>query len=97
MFNYLQYLAETVTWLSWLRLFQYVTFRAAGAGFTAFVVAVLMGPRVIAWLRRLKVTDSIAKQDSEKLDELHSGKKDTPTMGGLLIIGGTLLAAFLWG
>jgi phospho-N-acetylmuramoyl-pentapeptide-transferase len=94
---YLHLLSEQFGGPSWLRLFQYVTFRATGAGFTAFVIAVLIGPRVISWLRRLKVTDSITKRDSDKLDELHSRKKDTPTMGGLLIIGGTLMACLLWG
>jgi len=92
----LYYLHLLSNWFSAMNLFRYVTFRAAAAGFTAFVVAVLMGPRIIAWLRRLKVTDSITKKDSEKLDELHSRKKDTPTMGGLLIVGGTLLACLLW-
>jgi len=93
---YLHQLSEMYAGLSWLRLFQYVTFRAAGAGFTAFVVAVILGPRIIAWLRRLKVTDSIAKNDSRKLDELHSVKKNTPTMGGLLIVGGAMMSWLLW-
>ncbi len=96
MLYYLHLLAGSSEWFSWARLFQYVTFRAAAAGFTAFVIAVLLGPRVIAWLRRMKVTDAITKNDSQKLDELHSGKKNTPTMGGLLIVGGTLLACLLW-
>ncbi len=96
MLYYLYLLSEMYAGLSWLRLFQYVTFRAAGAGFTAFLTAVVIGPRVISWLRNVKVTDSIAKHDSEKLDELHSVKKNTPTMGGLLIIGGALMSWLLW-
>jgi phospho-N-acetylmuramoyl-pentapeptide-transferase len=96
MLYYLYLLKDTVSWLSWTRLFQYVTFRAAGAGLTGFVVAVLLGPRIIRWLRGLRVTDSITKMDSEQLDELHSRKKDTPTMGGLLIVGGAVMACLLW-
>jgi phospho-N-acetylmuramoyl-pentapeptide-transferase len=92
----LYYLHLFSGWFSALNLFRYVTFRAAGAGGSAFILAVIAGPRIIAWLRRLKVTDQITKRDSEKLDELHSRKKNTPTMGGLLIVGGTLVAALLW-
>lgn len=83
-------------WLHPLNVFQYVTVRAAGAAFTAFVIAVLIGPRVIRWLRDLRVTDRPEKQDSRQLDEMHKTKASTPTMGGLLIIGGTLLSMLLW-
>jgi phospho-N-acetylmuramoyl-pentapeptide-transferase len=93
---YLNDLAMGIPWLSWMRLFQYVTFRGAMAGFTAFLVCVLLGPRVIAWLRSMKMTDGIAKNDSTRLDQLHGVKRDTPTMGGLLIVGGTLGACLLW-
>jgi phospho-N-acetylmuramoyl-pentapeptide-transferase len=96
-FYYLYKLAESYPEMfSWLRLLRYTTFRAAGAGFTSFLLAVIIGPRVIRWLRRLKLTDSITKNDSLKLDQLHSVKKDTPTMGGLLMMGGTLLGCLLW-
>jgi len=79
-----------------LNLFKYVTFRAGAAAFTAFVLAVLMGPWLIRRLRALRVTDRPEKNDSKQLDEMHRGKKDTPTMGGVLIVGGTLLAILLW-
>jgi phospho-N-acetylmuramoyl-pentapeptide-transferase len=83
-------------WLHPLNIFQYVTVRAAGAAFTAFVIAVLIGPRIIRRLRDLRVTDRPEKQDSKQLDEMHKTKAATPTMGGLLIIGGTLLSVLLW-
>jgi phospho-N-acetylmuramoyl-pentapeptide-transferase len=37
--------------LSSLRLFQYITFRSAGAAITALLISWWMGPRVITWLR----------------------------------------------
>ena len=40
--------------LSALRLFRYITFRSAGAAVTALVISWWLGPKVIAWLKRLK-------------------------------------------
>jgi phospho-N-acetylmuramoyl-pentapeptide-transferase len=54
----------------------------------AFIIAVavslFVGPMVIRILRRY-VRESI-KSDSDRLNELHASKKETPTMGGLLIV-----------
>ena len=64
---------------------------------TAFALAVALGPRLIAWLRR-RFREPI-KSDSPEVRRLHQGKEATPTMGGLFIvaglIGGTLLFADL--
>ena len=54
----------------------------------SFLICVLLGPRVIDWLRRLKVGD-IATFDQAEMDTLMEGKNGTPTMGGLLIIAAT--------
>ena len=40
-------------------LFSYISFRAAGAAVTAFLLAVLFGPRVIERLRRLGIGERI--------------------------------------
>ena len=40
--------------LSFLRLFRYITFRSGGAALTALVFSWWLGPKVIAWLKRLK-------------------------------------------
>jgi len=96
-FYYLYLLSQTGSeWLGPFNVFQYVTFRAAGAAFSAFVIAVLIGPRIIRRLREMKITDRPEKNDSKQLDEMHKGKASTPTMGGLLIIGGTVLSILLW-
>ena len=79
-----------------LNLFRYVTFRAAFAAMTAFVLAVLCGGRVIAWLKRQRVREDTTKKYSKKLKELHQDKSSTPTMGGVLILGVVLVSVLLW-
>jgi len=81
---------------SFLNLFQYVTFRAAGAGLLAFGLSVVFGPRVIRKLISLKVGQPIrTAAEVHKLAELHGGKLGTPTMGGVLILGSVILATLI--
>jgi phospho-N-acetylmuramoyl-pentapeptide-transferase len=54
------------------------------------------GPRVIAWLGQLGVGERIDGTGSATLEALHAHKKGTPTMGGMFIIGGIVLACALW-
>ncbi len=44
----------------------------------------------------LKASSSIRVEDCPPLAELHKKKKDTPTMGGILILSSMLLSLFLW-
>lgn len=86
-----------LVWLfddSFIRL---ITFRAAMAGIAAFGVCLVLGPRVIAWLRLRKVGERIEKNDSRRLDELMAGKKGTPTMGGVFVVAAILLSLLLFG
>lgn len=78
-------------------LFQYLTFRAALAAVVSFLVAILLGPQVIGWLRARKIGEHTGKTDSQKLAELHAGKAGTPTMGGVLIILALFVAVGLVG
>jgi phospho-N-acetylmuramoyl-pentapeptide-transferase len=83
--------------LRYLNLFQYVTFRAASAGLTAFILTLIIGPRVIRKLISLKVGQPIrTAAEVHKLAELHGGKVGTPTMGGVLIVGSVLISTLLW-
>ncbi|MDD5496761.1 MAG: phospho-N-acetylmuramoyl-pentapeptide-transferase [Candidatus Omnitrophica bacterium] len=77
-------------------VFRYITFRAAMAGVTAFVVSVIFGPLVIRWLKRLNFGQHIRKEHVESLYDLHKHKQGTPTMGGILIILAIVSATFLW-
>lgn len=85
-----------VDWrLDWLFMVLYQrTFRALAAALLAFLIVVFAGPRVIRWLRRKKIGDTGAT-DAESLRTAAGSKKNTPTMGGILICGAILLATGL--
>src|SRR4051794_31062677 len=71
--------------LGFLRVFKFVTFQSTLAILLGFWLVVLLGPRVIEWLRRQKIGDR-PEFDQEELNAIMEGKKGTPTMGGVLII-----------
>jgi phospho-N-acetylmuramoyl-pentapeptide-transferase len=73
------------------------TLRAALAGIVAFATTILLGPRVIAWLRARKVGERIEKQDSKQLDDMMKGKKGTPTMGGVFVVAAILVSILFFG
>jgi len=73
-------------------IFRYLTFRAAGAVVTAFVVAFWFGPAIISRLRMLKVGQVVRTEGPQT----HLGKSGTPTMGGVLIVLATVIPTFLW-
>ena len=79
-----------------LNVFTYHTVRAGGAALTGFLFCVLMGPRIIAMLRKLKVGQHIKEEHVADLHALHKGKAGTPTMGGTMIIFSTVLSLLLW-
>jgi len=82
--------------ISAFNIFRYITFRAAMAVLTSFVISLLLGPLLIRKLKALKVGEKINKGDSLKLDDLHRSKADTPTMGGLLILAAVVASTLLW-
>lgn len=69
-------------------------FRGTCAILISFLVVWFLGPRVIRWLMRRKIGD-IAEFDHKALNELTKDKKNTPTMGGMLIIMAISLAVLL--
>jgi len=73
-------------------VFRYVTFRAAGAVVTAFLVAFWFGPSIISRLRMLKAGQVIRTIGPQT----HLGKSGTPTMGGVLIVLATVIPTLLW-
>lgn len=74
-----------------LNVFRYITFRASLAMAFALILTIAVGPWFIAQLHRLKFGQHIHE------DVLaHMNKAGTPTMGGLLIIFGTVLSTLLW-
>lgn len=77
-------------------IFRYITFRAAMAAITAFILSLVLGPVIIRFLTRLKIGENIRKEESLKLYELHQKKQDTPTMGGILILLAVIFSTLLW-
>jgi phospho-N-acetylmuramoyl-pentapeptide-transferase len=73
-------------------VFRYVTFRAAGAVVTAFLVAFWFGPSIIGRLRMLKVGQVVRTEGPQT----HLGKSGTPTMGGVMIVLATVIPTLLW-
>ncbi|MGY8692979.1 MAG: phospho-N-acetylmuramoyl-pentapeptide-transferase [Verrucomicrobiia bacterium] len=93
----LSYLAQYEEFFGPLRLLQFLTFRMLMASGTAFLIGFILGPWLIALLRRLSFKQSFRSEaEVGKLAALHSGKKDTPTMGGLLIYFSVSISSLLW-
>jgi phospho-N-acetylmuramoyl-pentapeptide-transferase len=89
------------TWaqdVSALRLFRYITVRSAGAAVTAFLLSLWLGPKVIAWLKRLKFGQDYVDRAHETgdLKTRILDKRGTPTMGGILIVGVLNVTTLLW-
>jgi phospho-N-acetylmuramoyl-pentapeptide-transferase len=75
-----------------LNVFQYVTFRTAYASVTAMLISLLFGRKLIDALKKW----NIGQQIREEGPQAHIAKRDTPTMGGLLIIGSVIISTLLW-
>jgi phospho-N-acetylmuramoyl-pentapeptide-transferase len=90
----LYFLSQLSGELSALNLFRYLTFRAGGAVVTALVVAFIVGPMLIRWLRKKQREGQPIRADGPESHLLT--KKGTPTMGGLMILFATLVSTLLW-
>ena len=77
-----------------LNLFRYITFRAAGAAGTALFFVFFFGPAIIDALRLKQGKGQPIREDGPASHLLT--KKGTPTMGGLMILSGLLVATLLW-
>ena len=75
-----------------LRVFQYLTFRAVMAALTALIVGLVAGPFFIRRLAALKIGQPIREYAMQS----HISKGGTPTMGGVLILFAIALSTLLW-
>src|SRR5262249_9991492 len=76
--------------------FAYSSTRIMLAALTSMLFTIFCGPRFIRKLYELKTGQSIRVDDCPLLVELHAKKKDTPTMGGILILSAMLVSLLLW-
>ena len=74
-------------------VFGYITLRAVLATMTALIISFLIGPRMIAWLARMKIGQSVRDDGPQT----HLVKAGTPTMGGALILVSIVITTLLWG
>ena len=75
-----------------LNVFQYVTFRTAYATVTALLISLVFGKRFIEGLKNW----NIGQQIREEGPQAHIAKRDTPTMGGLLLMTSVTISTLMW-
>ena len=78
--------------LGFLRVFQYLTFRAVLAAMTAMLIGLAFGPWVINRLAEMKIGQPIREYGVAA----HIAKSGTPTMGGVLVLIGIGVSTLLW-
>ena len=76
-----------------LNVFRYITVRTALASLTALMITLVLGPWVIRRLSELQIGQFIREEGPKS----HQAKAGTPTMGGVLIVGSTVIPTLLWG
>lgn len=74
------------------RVFSYLTLRAILSTLTALLIAVIIGPKMIRWLQRMQIGQTVRDDGPES----HLAKSGTPTMGGLLILAAIVSSVLLW-
>ncbi len=77
---------------TFLRVVQYITFRAVMAAMTALLIGLWIGPKAIRMLTALKVGQPIRGYAMQT----HLVKSGTPTMGGVLILFAITVSTLLW-
>ncbi len=85
-------MAEHPDHLGFLRVFQYLTFRAVLAALTSLLIGLAFGPWVIRRLTEMKIGQPIREYGVQS----HLGKRGTPTMGGVLVLIGIGVSTLLW-
>ncbi|MEW6456956.1 MAG: phospho-N-acetylmuramoyl-pentapeptide-transferase [Acidobacteriota bacterium] len=73
-------------------VFRYITVRTAIASLSALVMTLILVPWLINKLKKFHV----GQQIREEGPPTHISKKDTPTMGGTIIIFSTIIQTLLW-
>ncbi len=72
----------------------FIAARIAAAALLSFLAALLLGPSAIRWLTSRKLGERVDSA-SERLNELHAAKQNTPTMGGVFIVAAIVLSTLI--
>ena len=92
LFSLSQWLQTLSPEFGFVRVFQYITFRAVMAALTSLLIGLALGPWVIRRLTALKIGQPIRDYGVQE----HIVKSGTPTMGGVLILIGIGVSTLLW-
>lgn len=77
---------------SGFNVFSYITLRVILGVLTALMISLLVGPKMIAWLQRYQIGQTVRKDGPQT----HLAKSGTPTMGGTLILVAITVSSLLW-
>ena len=92
----LSYLAGLEEYFGPFRLFASITLRTMLAAVTAMLLGFAFGPRLIRSFRRLKLGHGYVDERTADLGPGYFDKKNTPTMGGLIIFLSVFGSSVLW-
>ncbi|HNL83979.1 MAG TPA: phospho-N-acetylmuramoyl-pentapeptide-transferase, partial [Chitinophagales bacterium] len=73
-------------------LFQYISFRASMSILLSLIISMMIGRKIIRWLRRMQIGESVRDLGLEGQIQ----KKGTPTMGGIIIIAAIVIPTLLF-
>jgi phospho-N-acetylmuramoyl-pentapeptide-transferase len=90
----LYFLADYSSVFGPFNVFRYITFRTGGATATALLFVFWFGPAIISALRLKQGKGQPIREDGPQSHLVT--KRGTPTMGGLMILAGALVAVLLW-
>src|ERR1700712_3646489 len=75
-------------------LIRYITFRSGAACLTALILAFVLGPMTIRWLKSVQRGGQPIRLDGPERHLIE--KKGTPTMGGILMLAAFGIFTLLW-
>ncbi|MFT4694693.1 MAG: phospho-N-acetylmuramoyl-pentapeptide-transferase [Francisella sp.] len=73
--------------------YKYVSVRILMVSITSLLITLFLGYPMIRWLQKMQI-GQVVRDDGP---ETHFSKKNTPTMGGVLIILSIVISSLLWG
>ncbi|MCH9612616.1 MAG: Phospho-N-acetylmuramoyl-pentapeptide-transferase [Chlamydiia bacterium] len=94
-FTFLNFLSETLH-IHIPAAFFNTSSRMGLAAMTSLLFSILVGPYFIRKLYEIKVGHVVRVRDCPVLADLHAKKSDTPSMGGVMIVGAVTVASILW-
>ena len=90
---FLELIRPLIRFFTPFNVFIYLTFRSAFAALTTLLICFIFGGRIIEFLRKLKIGQSVREDGPQT----HLVKSGTPTMGGIFIILSVVIAMLFWG